>query len=71
MINPHYEHSDNSVGAFIMFVIKDACEHSGLLPNKKKIPTRYFKVLLHRLSEMREKEKKLGELLRMLETNDE
>ena len=34
-IDPHHEESDNNVGAFIMFVVKDACEFAGLLPKRK------------------------------------
>ena len=45
-INPHHEDTDSSVGAFMMFVIKDALEFSGLIPEKKRVPAREIRIAL-------------------------
>lgn len=47
-INPHHDDTDNSVAAFMMFVIKDALTYSGLLPEKKRVPAREIRIALHK-----------------------
>ncbi len=39
-IDPHHMQSDSSIGAFMMYVIKDACDYAGLMPKKKEVPSR-------------------------------
>lgn len=39
-IDPSGDDCDSSVGTFIMFVLRDFLEHSGLLPEKKSVPAR-------------------------------
>jgi hypothetical protein len=48
MIDPHHADNDSSVGTFIMFVLKDALLHAGLLPDKKRIPNREIKLCLYK-----------------------
>ena len=36
MVDPHHSDGDSSVGTVIMFVLKDALTHAGLLPDKKR-----------------------------------
>ena len=47
-IDPSGDDSDSSVGTFMMFVIRDFLEFSGLLTNKKRIPGRDLALLLHK-----------------------
>lgn len=48
MIDPHHTDNDSSVGTFIMFVLKDALLHVGLLPDKKRVPSREIKLCLYK-----------------------
>jgi len=38
--DPHHEDTDSSVGTFLMFAVRDALEHCGLLPEVKANPPR-------------------------------
>jgi hypothetical protein len=38
--DPHHEDTDSSVGTFLMFAVKDALLHCGLLPEMKSNPPR-------------------------------
>ena len=44
MVDPHHADGDSSVGTFIMFVIKDALQHAGLLPDKKRVPAQELRL---------------------------
>ena len=39
-VDPHHNDSDSSIGAFIMYVLKDACEFAGFLPKRKSVPSK-------------------------------
>jgi len=38
MIDPHHSDGDSSVGTFMMFIMKDALQYAGLLPEKSRRP---------------------------------
>jgi len=54
-IDPHGEGNDNSIGAFVMFIIKDACEYAGLLPKRKENPARIFRNSMFKFNELTSK----------------
>merc|ERR1719367_416115 len=43
-VDPSAEACDSSVSTFVMFVLRDALEYSGLLPEKKRVPNRELKL---------------------------
>jgi hypothetical protein len=43
-IDPHHADGDSSVGTFMMFILKDALQFAGLLPDKKKYPAKELKI---------------------------
>lgn len=43
-VDPHHEETDSSVGTFIMFVLRDALEYAGLLPQRKRMPARELRL---------------------------
>ena len=47
-IDPSGDECDSSVGTFIMFVLRDFLEFSGLLPEKKRVPAKELALLLHK-----------------------
>lgn len=47
-INPDHDDNDSSVCTFMMFVIKDVVEFSGLLPSQVSQPTKQFQVNKHK-----------------------
>lgn len=67
LIDPSCDESDNAGGAFMMFAIRDALEFAGLLPNRKKIPAREFKLALHKFNLLQSKTEYLNRVLASLE----
>lgn len=49
-IDPSGDDCDSSVGTFIMFVLRDYLEFSGLLPEKKRVPAKELALLSHKKS---------------------
>lgn len=47
-VDPSADECDSSVGTFLMFVIRDALEHAGLLIEKKCHPNKAHKLALHK-----------------------
>ena len=47
-VDPSAEANDSSVSTFVMFVLRDALEFAGLMPDKKRIPHREFKLYNHK-----------------------
>lgn len=47
-IDPSGDECDSSVGTFVMFVLRDFLEFSGLLPEKKRAPAKELALLLHK-----------------------
>ena len=43
-VDPSAEDADSSVSTFVMFVLRDALEYAGLLPDKKRVPHRELKL---------------------------
>lgn len=43
-VDPSCDDADSSVSTFVMFVLRDALEYAGLLPDKKRIPHRELKL---------------------------
>ena len=43
-VNPSADDNDSSVSTFIMFVLRDALEFAGLMPEKKSVPHRELKL---------------------------
>lgn len=43
-IDPHHSDGDSSVGTFVMFILKDALQHAGLMPDKKRMPAKELKL---------------------------
>ena len=43
-MNPSAEGNDSSVSTFVMFVLRDALEFAGLMPDKKSVPHRELKL---------------------------
>ena len=46
--DPHHEDTDSSVGTFLMFAVRDALEHCGLLPEVKRNPAREYALSAHK-----------------------
>ena len=67
LIDPSCDESDNAGGAFMMFAIRDALEFAGLLPNRKKLPAREFKLALHKFNLLEAKTEYLKRVLAALE----
>ncbi len=63
LIDPHGKGNDNSIGAFVMFIIKDACEFAGLLPKRKEIPARSYRNSVYKLKDLNDKKQTIGTLL--------
>jgi hypothetical protein len=66
-INPHHDDTDNSVGAFMMFVIRDALIFGGLLSEKKSVPAREIKIALHKFQLLTSKSEYLSKEIARLE----
>ena len=49
-IDPSCDDCDSSVGTFIMFVLRDFLEFSGLIPEKKIVPAKQLALLEHKMS---------------------
>ena len=47
-INPSAEDNDSSVGTFVMFILRDALEQVGLMPEKKVVPHCELKLRNHK-----------------------
>ena len=47
-IDPSCDECDSSVGTFVMFVLRDYLEFSGLLPEKKRVPGKELALLKHK-----------------------
>ena len=47
-IDPSGENCDSSVGTFIMFVLRDYLEFSGLLPEKKRVPAKELQLFIYK-----------------------
>jgi len=47
-VDPSAEACDSSVSTFVMFVLRDALEYSGLLPEKKRMPSRELKLCTYK-----------------------
>lgn len=47
-IDPSGDECDSSVGTFVMFVLRDYLEFAGLLPDKKRVPSRELALLEHK-----------------------
>lgn len=47
-IDPSGDDCDSSVGTFVMFVLRDFLEFSGLLPEKKRVPAKELALLMHK-----------------------
>ena len=43
-IDPHHSDGDSSVGTFMMFILKDALQFAGLVPDKKKYTAKELKL---------------------------
>ena len=43
-VDPSADACDSSVSTFIMFVLRDALEYAGLMPEKKRVPHRELKL---------------------------
>lgn len=48
MVDPHHSDGDSSVGTFIMFVLKDALSHAGLLPEKKRVISKELRLCTYK-----------------------
>ena len=62
-VDPLHEDNDESVGSFIMFVIRDACDFAGLRPKKSSQPHREIQNALYKFKDLTEKTEKIGTLL--------
>lgn len=66
-IDPSCDDSDNSGGAFMMFAIRDALEFAGLLPNRKRLPAREYRLALHKFNFLTSKTEYLNKVIASLE----
>lgn len=62
-IDPSGDDCDSSVGTFIMFVLRDFLEFSGLLPEKKRVPAKELALLAHKKAVFEEFNAKLTQAL--------
>ena len=53
--DPQAEGTDDSLAAFMMFILRDAIMHLGLNPEKKKVEGREVKLALHKQKYYEEK----------------
>ena len=44
----HHNEGDSSVSTFMMFILKDALTHAGLLPDKKRVPDKEIRLCLYK-----------------------
>ncbi len=67
-VDPHADENDNSIGAFLMFVLKDACEYSGLNPKRKDIPERRFRNAMFVFNKLSAQSEALTEVIDALDS---
>lgn len=66
-IDPQSEGSDDNVGSFCMFVVRDALSYCGLLPEKQRAPEREIRLALHKQEYYNGKLKYLQKMLSQIE----
>ena len=62
-VDPSAEACDSSVSTFVMFVLRDALEYAGLMPEKKRVPHRELKLCVYKNTFYTQKLEQLNDAL--------